>query len=45
MTEYERNFSLQGLPIYRLVARKMFPDTPMTDVRKIGMLDREEEEA
>ena len=44
MTEYERNFSLQGMPIYRLVARKMFPDTPMTDVRKIGMLEREEEE-
>ena len=43
MTEYERNFSLQGLPIYRLVARKMLPDTPMTDVRKIGQYDSKEE--
>ena len=25
MTEYERNFSLQGMPIYRLVARKHPP--------------------
>lgn len=33
MTEYERNFSMQGLPIYRLVARKMLPGTPRTDVR------------
>ena len=44
MTEYERNFSLQGMPIYRLVARKMFPDTPMTDVRKIGMLEETDAE-
>ena len=43
MTEYERNFSLQGMPIYRLVARKMLPDTPMTDVRKIGQYDSKEE--
>ena len=43
MTEYERNFSLQGRPIYRLVARKMLPDTPMTDVRKIGQYDSKEE--
>ncbi|MBR5390941.1 MAG: tRNA (guanosine(46)-N7)-methyltransferase TrmB [Clostridia bacterium] len=33
MTEYERNFSEQGFPIYRLVARRMFPDTKRTDVR------------
>ena len=44
MTEYERNFTLQGLPIYRLVARKMLPDTSRTDVRKIGQYNREEEE-
>ena len=44
MTEYERNFSLQGLPIYRLVARKMLPDTPRTDVRKVGQYDSKEEE-
>ncbi len=34
MTEYERNFSMQGMPIYRLVARRMLPDTPLTDVRR-----------
>ena len=44
MTEYERNFSLQGMPIYRLVARRMFPDTPMTDVRKVGMLEETDAE-
>ena len=44
MTEYERNFSLQGMPIYRLVARRMFPDTPMTDVRKVGMLEENDAE-
>ncbi len=44
MTEYERNFSLQGLPIYRLVARKMLPDTPRTDVRKVGQYDEPGEE-
>ena len=43
MTEYERNFSLQGMPIYRLVARKMLPDTPRTDVRKVGQYDQKEE--
>ena len=31
------------MPIYRLVARKMLPDTPMTDVRKIGQYDSKEE--
>lgn len=33
MTEYERNFSEQGFPIYRLVARRMLPGTRRTDVR------------
>ncbi len=39
MTEYERNFSMQGLPIYRLVARRMLADTPMTDVRRPELLE------
>lgn len=34
MTEYERNFSSKGFPIYRLVARRMLPGTEMTDVRE-----------
>ena len=45
MTEYERNFSLQGMPIYRLVARKMLPDTPMTDVRRPHEPEEEGEDA
>lgn len=44
MTEYERNFSMQGMPIYRLVARKMLADTPRTDVRKIGQYDAHDED-
>lgn len=34
MTEYERNFSAKGFPIYRLVAKRMLPGTKMTDVRQ-----------
>ena len=45
MTEYERNFSLQGLPIYRLVARKMLPDTPRTDVRRFHEPEEAEDAA
>lgn len=43
MTEYERNFSIQGMPIYRLVARRMLPDTPMTDVRRPELLESGEQ--
>lgn len=33
MTEYERNFSSKGFPIYRLVAKKMGEGVKMTDMR------------
>ncbi len=33
MTEYERNFSEKGFPIYRLVARRMLPGVLPTDMR------------
>lgn len=44
MTEYERNFSEQGFPIYRLVARRMLPGVARTDIRAKDEAEPEDDE-
>lgn len=44
MTEYERNFSEQGFPIYRLVAKRMLPGVARTDMRVKDEPDASEED-